>query len=97
MKTTVNKIIICLTILLFIGCASHIHTVGAGPQTGQVESARQWYILFGAIPLNNVDTNEMANGAENYEIETATGFVDILISMPASYITVSSRTVTVTK
>jgi hypothetical protein len=97
MKKTVNKIIICLTILLFIGCSSHIHTVGAGPQTGQVESARQWYILFGAIPLNNVDTNGMANGSENYEIETTTGFVDILIGIPASYVTVSSRTVTVTK
>ena len=83
--------------MLFIGCSAHAHTVGAGPQTGQVETARQWYILFGAIPLNDVDTNEMAGDTENYEIATTTGFVDILIGIPASYITVSSRTVTVTK
>ena len=97
MKTICNKIIICITILLFIGCSTHVHTVGVGPQTGQVETARQWYILFGAIPLNDVDTNEMAEGAENYEIETTTGFMDILIGIPAGYVTVSSRTVTVTK
>jgi hypothetical protein len=39
----------------------------------------------------------MAGGASNYEIKTVTGPVDILIGIPASYITVSSRTVTVTK
>ena len=36
--------------ILFVGCATHVHTVGAGPQTGQVASARQWYILWGLIP-----------------------------------------------
>ena len=97
MKATLNKIIISLTILIFVGCSTHVHTIGAGPQTGQVETARQWYILFGSIPLNEVDTGAMAAGASDYEIETTTGFVDILIGVPASYITVSSRTVTVTK
>lgn len=97
MKTTLNKIIICLTLLLFIGCATHIHTVGTGPQTGEVETARQWYILYGAVPLNEVDTAEMAAGSANYEIETTMSFMDILVGIPASYVTVTSRTVTVTK
>jgi len=95
MKTTVNKIIICLTILLFIGCAAHVHTVGSGPQSGSVDSARQYYIMM-LVPLNEVDTNAMAGGNGNYEIKTDLGFVDILIqSFTGGFVT--SRTVTLTK
>ena len=83
--------------LFLIGCSTHIHTVGTGPQTGQVESARQWYILYGLIPINSVDTGALAGGSANYEIKTSREAVDILIGIPAGYITVSSRTVTVTK
>ena len=39
----------------------------------------------------------MAGGAANYEIKTSTEALDIIIGIPAGYITVKSRTVTVTK
>ena len=96
MKKTTNTIMIVLT-LFFVGCSSHVHTVGSGPKTGEVETARQWYILFGKIPLNEVDTNAMAGGAANYEIKTSSEAFDIIVGLPASQLTVSSRTVTVTK
>ena len=95
-----KKIVVMIMIvssLFLIGCSTHVHTVGTGPQTGQVESARQWYILFGLIPLNTVDTGAMVGGAANYEIKTSTEALDIIIGIPASYITVGSRTVTVTQ
>jgi hypothetical protein len=95
-----KKLVIAMmlvTTLVIVGCSTHVHTVGAGPQSGQVSSARQWYILGGLIPLNTVDTNGMIGGASDYEIKTSKAPLDILIGMPASYITVSSRTVTVTK
>ena len=95
MKATLNKFIISFTILIFVGCASHVHTVGTGPQTGSVDTARQYYILA-LIPLNEVDTGEMAGGAANYEIITEQGFVDILIGGLTGNV-VSSRTITVTK
>ena len=96
MKKVVVMIMIVSSLFL-IGCSTHVHTVGAGPQTGQVESARQWWILFGLIPLNSVDVGEMSGGATNYEIKTSLAPLDILIGIPAGYITISSRTVTVTK
>ena len=96
MKKAVVLIMIVSSLFL-IGCSTHIHTVGSGPQTGQVETARQWYILFGLIPLNTVDTGSMAGGAANYEIKTSQEALDIIIGIPATYITVQSRTVTVTK
>ena len=96
MKKAIVMIMIVSSLFL-IGCSTHVHTVGTGPQTGQVETARQWYILFGLIPLNTVDGGEMADGAANYEIKSSREALDIIIGIPAGYITVSSRTVTVTK
>ena len=96
MKKTTTIVVIVLT-LFIVGCSTHVHTVGTGPATGQAEIARQWYILWGLIPLNTVDTGAMAGGAANYEIKTSTEALDIIIGVPAGYITVKSRTVTVTK
>ena len=96
MKKTVVMIMIVSSLFL-IGCSTHVHTVGTGPQSGQVETARQWYILWGLMPLNTVDTGAMAGGAANYEIKTSTEALDIIIGIPANYVSVKSRTVTVTK
>ena len=90
--------------MLFIGCATHVHNIGTGPATGSKVTARQWYLFNGLVPLNSVDTNEMANSAENYEIQTQTGPVDIFISIGLGIVTfgigpaiIQSRTVTATK
>tara|TARA_B100001093_G_C26246847_1_gene766844 strand:+ start:224 stop:520 length:297 start_codon:yes stop_codon:yes gene_type:complete len=87
-------------ILLLSACSTHSHVIGDGPQTGVSTTARQYYILFGLVPLNKVDTNSMIDGATNYQLETGQQGVDVLISMAAGLIiptTVSSRTVKVTK
>lgn len=97
MKKTVVSFAVVALLLFAVGCSTHIHTVGNGAQTHQTESARQWFILFGLIPLNTVDTNAMAGNATDYEIKTQLAPIDIIIGIPASYITVSSRTVTLTK
>ena len=90
--------------MLFISCATHFHTVGIGPQAGVTQVSRQYYLIFGLVPLNSVDTNEMADSAENYEIQTQTGPIDIAISVGLGIVTfgfgpaiIQSRTVTVTK
>ena len=101
-------IISCVIIsMLFISCATHVHTIGAGPQIGHKVTARQYYLLWGLVPLNSVDTNELAgtdingNPIENYEIQTQVGPLDIVInaiSFIFGYqILLTSRTVTITK
>jgi Bor protein len=85
-----------VTILLIMGCSAHTHIVGDGGQETQV-NARQWYILWGLVPLNKVETKDMAEGAENYTVYTRMNFLDFLINIPTSLITVNSRTVSVTK
>ena len=102
-----NKLITITLIIsmLFISCATHLHTVGYGPQIGVKATARQYYLLWGLVPLNTVDTNEMAgtdingNQIENYEIQTQVGPLDVVINS-VSFFTIgmilTSRTVTVT-
>jgi hypothetical protein len=58
---------------------------------------RQWYILWGLVPLNNVDTYHMAGGTKDYEIKTEASALDVIISIFTGIVTVNSRTVTVTK
>jgi hypothetical protein len=86
-----------LAFLFIIGCSAHVHKVGSGAQGNQAIQARQWYVLFGLIPINEVDTNQMAGGAQNYEIKTEQCVMDILINFFTSAVTIYSRTVTVTK
>ena len=96
--------------MLFVSCATHVHTVGYGPQTGVKVTKRQFYLLNGLVPLNSIDTNEMAgkdangNYITNYDIKTQKGSVDILLSFGLGILTygigpviIDSRTVTVTK
>lgn len=97
MKKTVASFVVVLLLLVAVGCTTHIHKVGNGPQTYQEEMGRQWYVLFGLVPLNEIDTNAMAGNVTDYEITTEVTFIDMLIGIPASWVTVSSRTVTVTK
>ena len=97
MRNTVASFVVIVLLLAAVGCTTHIHNVGNGPQTHQVEMGRQWYILWGLVPINEVNTNTMAGNVTDYQIKTEVDPIDILIGIVASAVTVSSRTVTVTK
>jgi hypothetical protein len=59
------------------------------------EQERQWYVLWGFVPINSVDTKVMAKGAKDYEIKTETNALDVVINIFTSAVTVYSRTVEV--
>lgn len=92
-----SAILMIACMLLVIGCATHVHKVGKGAQGYDVSNARQWYILWGLVPINEVDTDAMAGGASDYEITTSATVIDILIGAVAGSVTVSSRSVSVRK
>jgi hypothetical protein len=89
--------IVLLLALITTGCMAHMHKVGQGAQTNEKDQARQWYILFGLVPLNDVDTSEMAGEEKDYTIKTESSALDILIGLFTTWVTIGSRTVTVTK
>lgn len=94
-----KSICIILVVCMFslVGCMTHIHKVGNGAQSNTSTSKKQWYVLFGLIPLNTVETQQMAAGATDYDIKTQTTFVDIVISIFTGAVSVNLRTVTVKK
>ena len=86
-----------ILVLLLSACATHTHTIGDGPSTGLSETKRQYYALYGLIPINKVDTNALVGDSQDYRLETGVQAVDVLIGALGGSFTISSRTVKVTK
>ena len=90
-------VVLILGVLFVIGCSTHIHRVGNGPQGNDIMMERQWYVLFGLVPINEVDTNAMAGGATDYVIMTQATPLDIVIGIFTGAVSIHSRTVVVRK
>ena len=96
-RRAIAVLFLFLFIVSLVGCAAHIHKVGNGPQGNSMMQQRQWYVLWGLVPINTVDTHQMAGGAADYEIKTESAALDVIINIFTTYVSVVSRTVTVTK
>lgn len=96
-----KKVLVVVFLLVFsfyaTGCYSQTFVVGKGAQSSQSESARQWFILWGLVPLNDVSSKMMAGSANDYTIKTEHSFVDMVISAFTGIVTVSCKTVEVKK
>ena len=95
-KATMIGVLVVFAMSILVGCVTHEHIVGTGAATGYTESAKQWYLIGGLIPLNNVDTKAMSGDSQNYKIITQTSIIDALISGVTSGLIVA-RTVKVVK
>lgn len=79
-----------------IGCMAHTHTVGAGSRgMGPPATARQWYILWGIIPINSVDSKHLAGDAVDYTVHSWRSPLDIIINILTHFISIHSRTIEV--
>lgn len=76
-------------------CYTMTHTVGNGAQGGNETEKKQWYALFGLIPINQVDSKQMAQGKTDYVIETKHSFIDVIIGAFTGIVTVYPKTVKV--
>lgn len=99
MKKFQSKIAILVAILAITlsSCMSLSHQVGSGAQGNSKETKRQWYIIYGLVPINKVDSKQMSNNASNYTVKSEITPVDFILNMFTSVVTVYSQTVTVTK
>ena len=93
--TKVVAVILLASMMFLTGCMKHNHVIGEGAKTGAVEQERQWYVLWGLVPITKVDTKAMAKGAKDYEIKTEQAPLDIIINIVTGFVTVYSRTVEV--
>ena len=65
--------------ILLSSCYSHKFAVGEGPQTGVMVTEKNNFFLFGLVPGKVSDPQEMAGGAQNFEVEEVHTFVDGLL------------------
>jgi hypothetical protein len=86
-------------LLLLPSCFSIDHTVGRGPQhSPPVEAYRvRWFALFGLWPMDDFDSNSLANGSRDYRVTTKFTFVDVLYSAFTSFATFYRQTVWIEK
>ena len=92
-----SAVLLIVGMLFVISCASHMHTVGNGAQGTDIIESRQWYVLWGLVPINEVDTQAMAGEATDYNIITEVNVLDAVINAFVGSATIYCRTVTVMK
>lgn len=97
MKKIKALFLVAVISIAMVSCYSTHHTVGKGATGNNVETEKQWYALWGLVPINNVDSKNMVGSSTDYEIETKHTFVDYVISAFTSLVTISVQTVEVTK
>ena len=96
-RKILSLLIVMIFVFVIISCSAHRHIIGNGSQTGEEISSRQWYVLWGIVPLGDVDTKAIAGDATDYEIVTKQSVVDFIIGMFTGIVTVGCRTVVVKK
>jgi len=96
-KKLFSGLTIAALALSLSGCFTLTHDVGTGAQGKDEVEKRQWYALYGLVPLGEVDSQEMAKGATNYTVKSEQTIVDILLNLLTGFVTINSQTVTVTK
>jgi hypothetical protein len=104
-KVKTNSVVALLALGIFLSsCSATMHTVGAGGKgdcktVGQFDAKKkQWYIFWGLLPLNKVDSKDLAGGAQDYTVRTTTSFGDGLIAIPGSYLLgIKTQTIRVSK
>ena len=97
MKTIKAFFGIFLLVLLLSSCMSLTHVVGTGASSGVITEKKQWYALWGLVPINEVNSKAMAEGASNYTIKSKVKFIDYVISAFTSAVSINVQTVVVQK
>ena len=97
MKTKKSFFAIFLLALLLSSCMTLTHVVGNGATSGVSTEKKQWYALWGLVPINTVDSKAMAGGATSYTIKSQVKFIDYVISAFTSFVTINVQTVSVQK
>lgn len=89
----------CTVFLLLLlstsGCLLHRHTVGDGPHGGEVRVHRQWYAMWGWVPMGSFDSSEVVGAASDYRVTTKYGVRDHFVNLFTFPFTFVRRTVVV--
>lgn len=69
-----------LCLFLFTSCYTYKFDVGKGAQTGVNTVQKNHYLIYGLVPLSEVDHGKLAKGATDYSVKIEHSFVDGLLN-----------------
>lgn len=82
--------------MLLTSCYSYTTVVGSGAQGNSQTIKWNHYLLYGLAPVGVSDSKQMADGAENYTVNTRQSFLNGLLTS-VTFGIYSPTTTTVTK
>ena len=97
MKKFKSFFLIAVFAIAMSSCYSLEHVVGDGARGNTSKEKKQWYALWGMMPLNEVDSQNMSNGATDYTIKTSVTLGDFIVTAFTGVISVTRQTVKVIK
>lgn len=96
MKRMLKKVLVITMMTASLSaCMTVEHTVGQGAQGPQTATERQWYVLWGLVPINKVNSQQMAQGKADYTVKSEVQPLDVIINAVTGFISVYSQTVEV--
>jgi len=79
-KSILNLAFVLGLSLMTTSCFTYTFSVGEGAQTGLEVKKMNHYLIYGLAPVSVTDPNELADGADNYDVTIQHTFVDGLIN-----------------
>jgi predicted small secreted protein len=95
-KNILTLILVATVAFSTTSCYTTLSNIGSGSKTGVTVSKKQWYLIGGLVPLNEVDAGKLAGDAKDYTIKTQHSFIDLLVGVILSNI-VTVQTISVIK
>lgn len=95
-KTMKMMTVVFAASMLLASCYSYTTVVGSGAQGNNEITSWNHYVIYGLAPVGVSDSEQMADGAENYTVHTRHSFVNGLLAALTSGI-YTPTTTTVTK
>lgn len=72
--------IVFASAMLLTSCYSYTSVVGEGAQGNTETTKWNHYVIYGLAPVGVSNSQEMADGAENYTVHTRQSFLNGLVS-----------------
>ena len=77
------------------GCFKQSVDVGAGGTTGEQTEFNQWFVLWGLVPITEIDPESVTGGASDYTITSVFTPLDCVINIFTSFVTIYRKSIVV--
>lgn len=88
--------LVCALMFVTLGCYTQRVDVGAGAPSGaQRVEHRQWFALWGLVPITQIEPEATIGDAQNYSIVSEFTPLDVIIGIFTGIVTVYPKTIIV--